>query len=106
MLDTYSRSLIWNLDTAEHKEVAAASCGASGLDWNYFIATYIDRGLHEKLLSFDSSLLKSFTSILVMIRSGYFETAKEIIEATTFDDSLDEVKKWLVNALEEGNDIG
>lgn len=75
-----------------------------GLDWNYAIAETIDRDLHEKLLQFDSSLLTNFIQILPLISSGYFHTAKLLVESATIDESLNDTREWLVNALTEADD--
>lgn len=77
-----------------------------GLDWNYFIAKYIDRDLHEKLLPFDSSLLMDFVPILTLLQSGYFETCIKILEQINLSGELAEVKQWLINTLIEADDIG
>lgn len=76
-----------------------------GLDWNYAIAPILDRDLHEKLLPFDSSILIGFVSILPLISSGYFETAKNQISAIACDESLAAVQAWLIQALDEADDI-
>lgn len=79
----------------------------SGLDWNYAIAQKIDRDLHEKLLPFDSSLLLDFEPVLPLISSGYFHTARGIINGLTVEnEELNEVRKWLIGALEEADETG
>lgn len=79
----------------------------SGLDWNYAIAKRIDRDLHERLLPFDSSLLLDFAPVLPLISSGYFHTARGIIDGLTVEnEELDEVRKWLIDALEEADETG
>ena len=77
----------------------------SGLDWNYFIASRIDRDLHERLLSFTASEMLPFASILPLIRSGYFDTAKSLVEASTVPEVIEETRQWLVGALTEATDI-
>lgn len=79
----------------------------SGLDWNYAIAKRIDRDLHERLLPFDSSLLLDFAPVLPLISSGYFHTARGIIDGLTVEnEELEEVRKWLIDALEEADETG
>ena len=79
----------------------------SGLDWNYAIAKRIDRDLHERILPFDSSLLLDFAPVLPLISSGYFHTARGIIDGLTVEnEELDEVRKWLIDALEEADETG
>ena len=79
----------------------------SGLDWNYAIAKRIDRDLHKRLLPFDSSLLLDFSPVLPLISSGYFHTARGIIDGLTVENKeLDEVRKWLIGALEEADETG
>ena len=55
----------------------------SGLDWNYLIAPYIDRDLHEKLLAVTlkdmQPIINEITGLLSLIRSGYFYTASLIL---------------------------
>lgn len=76
-----------------------------GLDWNYAIAPQIERDLHERLLPFDSSLLMGFMNILTLISCAYFETAKTVLLSLDCDESLTEVKDWLIGALEEADDL-
>ena len=79
----------------------------AGLDWNYAISKRIDRDLHERLLPFDSSLLLDFAPVLPLISSGYFHTARGIIDGLTVEnEELDEVRKWLIDALEEADETG
>ena len=77
----------------------------SGLDWNYAIAKRIDRDLHERLLPFDSSMLLDFAPVLPLISSGYFNTARGIIETLNVEnENLNEVKEWLLQTLEEADE--
>lgn len=76
----------------------------SGLDWNYVIAEKIDRDLHEKLLAFDNSSLIQFSTILTLIRSGYFWTARIVMADIALSTELEEVKTWLISALTEADD--
>lgn len=92
------------LESTDCKKQSMARNNA-GLDWNYAIASTIDRDLHEKLIPFDSSLLMGFVAILPLISSGYFETAKSQVESLVCDDSLADVKAWLVQSLDEADDI-
>lgn len=82
----------------------------SGLDWNYLIAPYIDRDLHEKLLAVTQTemapIITQVTMILSLIRSGYFYTAKVILAQLDVSSSvtLTEIKAWLLQALTEADD--
>lgn len=77
----------------------------SGLDWNYAIAKRIDRDLHDRLLPFDSSLLIDFATVLPLISSGYFHTARGIIEGLTVEnEELNEVREWLLQALQDADE--
>lgn len=77
-----------------------------GLDWNYAIATKIDRDLHEKLLNIDSSEVLPFIQLLPLISSGYFGTAIEILQGLTAEtESLAEVKEWLIASLDEAREV-
>lgn len=81
-----------------------------GLDWNYFIAPYLDRDLHEKLLSVTQQeiapIITQVTMILSLIRSGYFYTAKLILTQIDVSDGtqLAEIKTWLLKSLTEADD--
>lgn len=81
-----------------------------GLDWNYFIAPFIDRDLHEKLLCVTQEemtpIASVITGILSLIRSGYFYTAKlQILQAdVSYSNKLAEIKTWLVQVLTEADD--
>lgn len=75
-----------------------------GLDWNYAIARNIDRDLHEKLLAFDASILTGFVSVIPLISSGYFATAKIIISSATIDETLEDTRTWIVSALTEADE--
>ena len=105
MLSSYNRKQLKKEGDFSNITVWQACNELSGLDWNYFIAPYIDRDLHEKLLPFDSSLWNNFIPILTLIRSGYFDTARTLIENTEFDSSLDEIKAWLTTTLRSANDV-
>lgn len=76
----------------------------SGLDWNYVIAEKIDRDLHEKLLAFNNANLLQFSTILSLIRSGYFWTARTVMADINLSTELNEVKTWLISALTEADD--
>lgn len=77
-----------------------------GLDWNYAIAPKIDRDLHEKLLTIDSSEVLPFIQLLPLISSGYFGTAIEILQGLTAEtESLAEVKGWLIASLDEAREV-
>ena len=75
-----------------------------GLDWNYAIAPIIDRDLHEKLLPFNSDDLLPFVQILPLIRSGYFDTALNLVSAISAEGDLQEVQDWLIDALTEARE--
>lgn len=106
MLANYSRTyFVSNRDfLPEEAALASVAASLSGLDWNYTIARHIDRDLHERLLSFDASLLSGFVIVLPLISSGYFYTAKTIVAAAAIDESLEETRTWLVSALAEADD--
>lgn len=75
-----------------------------GLDWNYAIARKIDRDLHERLLDFTPAQLLKFASILPLISSGYFDTARQLVEKTEVDTDLAEVKQWLIDTLSDADE--
>lgn len=82
----------------------------SGLDWNYKIAPYLDRDLHEKLLEVTQTemvpIIETVTMILSLIRSGYFYTATVILNRLDVSKSskLTEIKAWLLKSLIEADD--
>ena len=82
----------------------------SGLDWNYKIAPYLDRDLHEKLLEVTQAemapIIETVTMILSLIRSGYFYTATVILNRLDVSKSskLTEIKAWLLKSLIEADD--
>ena len=82
----------------------------SGLDWNYKIAPYLDRDLHEKLLEVTQQemapIIETVTMILSLIRSGYFYTASVILNRldVTYSSKLTEIKVWLLKSLLEADD--
>ena len=82
----------------------------SGLDWNYKIAPYLDRDLHEKLLSVTQQemapIIETVTIILSLIRSGYFYTASVVLSQLDVSSSikLTEIKTWLLKSLLEADD--
>lgn len=77
-----------------------------GLNWNYAIATVIDRDLHERLLEVPATDVLQFGQLLPLICSGYFGTALEILNTIEVTDTkLLEIKEWLINTLNEARDV-
>lgn len=82
----------------------------SGLDWNYKIAPYLDRDLHEKLLSVTQQdmlpIIEVVPSILSLIRSGYFYTASLMVQNldVSHSETLINIKTWLIKSLLEADD--
>ena len=77
-----------------------------GLDWNYVIASVIDRDLHERLLEVPATDVLQFGQILPLICSGYFGTALDLLNTIELTDTkLLEIKEWLINALTEAREI-
>lgn len=97
----YSRKDYLSSTECERQSLAREN---SGLDWNYAIAGTIDRDLHEKLLKFTADEMLPFADILPLIRSGYFATAKGLVEAAEVSENLTETKVWLIDALTEADE--
>ena len=93
-----------------YNDIYKASFVLEGLDWNYAIAPYLDRDLHEKLLTVTQQemmpIITTVPSILSLIRSGYFYTAKLMVTQLDVSSSktLTEIKAWLLQALTEADD--
>ena len=91
-------------------EIYHASFELSGLDWNYKIAPYLDRDLHEKLLEVSQQemapIIETVTMILSLIRSGYFYTATVILNKldVSYSQKLTQIKTWLLKSLIEADD--
>lgn len=96
--------------TQEKTAIYEASFVIKGLDWNYKIAPYIDRDLHEKLLEVTQQemapIIETVTMILSLIRSGYFYTATVILNRldVSYSTKLTEIKTWLLKSLLEADD--
>lgn len=96
--------------TTEKPDIYRAASDLAGLDWNYAIAPYIDRDLHEKLLAVTQQemapIITQVTMILSLIRSGYFYTATVILTQLDVSSSakLTEIKAWLLKSLLEADD--
>lgn len=94
----------------EYNDIYKASFVLNGLDWNYKIAPYLDRDLHEKLLEVTqyemAPIIETVTMILSLIRSGYFYTATVILNKLDVSKStkLTEIKSWLMKSLIEADD--
>ena len=94
----------------EYNDIYKASFVLNGLDWNYAIAPYLDRDLHEKLLEVTQTemapIIETVTMILSLIRSGYFYTATVILNRLDVSKSskLTEIKAWLLKSLIEADD--
>lgn len=99
----YRRDEYLNSDDCEKQCMARDNLG---LDWNVLIAKRIDRDLHEKLLAVPADKMMPFLQILPLISSGYLDTARSLVESAEVDDTLADIKKWLLAALEEADDIG
>lgn len=93
-----------------YNDIYKASFVLNGLDWNYAIAPYLDRDLHEKLLDVTQQemapIITTVTMILSLIRSGYFYTASVVLSQLDVSSSakLTEIKAWLLNSLLEADD--
>ena len=93
-----------------YNDIYKASFVLKGLDWNYAIAPYLDRDLHEKLLEVTQTemapIIETVTMILSLIRSGYFYTATVILNRLDVSKSskLTEIKAWLLKSLIEADD--
>jgi hypothetical protein len=94
----------------KYNDIYKASFVLNGLDWNYAIAPYLDRDLHEKLLEVTQTemapIIETVTMILSLIRSGYFYTASVILNRLDVSKSskLIEIKAWLLKSLLEADD--
>ena len=114
MLISYNKEKIGqNYNTAffaKHYDLYNAANHISGLDWNYLIAPYLDRDLHEKLLAVTLTdmqpIITEITGILSLIRSGYFYTASLILSQldVSYSTTLSEIKVWLLKSLKEADD--
>ena len=93
-----------------YNDIYKASFVLKGLDWNYAIAPYLDRDLHEKLLEVTQAemapIIETVTMVLSLIRSGYFYTATVILNRLDVSKSskLTEIKAWLLKSLIEADD--
>lgn len=94
----------------KYNDIYKASFVLNGLDWNYAIAPYLDRDLHEKLLEVTQTemapIIETVTMVLSLIRSGYFYTASVILNRLDVSKSskLTEIKAWLLKSLLEADD--
>lgn len=114
MLISYNREKIsqnyQDFYFANYCELYQLAQNKKGLDWNYIIAPYLDRDLHEKLLSVTQQemapIIEAVTMILSLIRSGYFYTATVILNKLDVSKSskLTEIKTWLMKSLIEADD--
>lgn len=95
---------------AKYNELYQYAQTKTGLDWNYYIAPYLDRDLHEKLLEVTQEEMQPIASVLTgilsLIRSGYFYTAKLQVAQldVTYSAKLVAIKTWLLQALTEADD--
>lgn len=95
---------------AQYYDLYNAANHISGLDWNYKVAPYLDRDLHEKLLAVTQTemapIITQVTMILSLIRSGYFYTATVILAQLDVSSSakLTAIKAWLLKSLLEADD--
>ena len=113
MFASYNKETIsktQNSFALKYNDIYKASFVLKGLDWNYAIAPYLDRDLHEKLLTVTQQemmpIITTVPSILSLIRSGYFYTAKLMVTQLDVSSSktLTEIKAWLLQALTEADD--
>ncbi len=113
MLFSYNKTAILETPNIEcDASIIYAAQNKSGLDWNYAIAPYLDRDLHEKLLEITQQemapIITTVTMILSLIRSGYFYTASVVLAQLDVSKSkkLTEIKAWLLQSLAEADDTG
>lgn len=113
MLFSYNKKAILETSNIEcDASIIYAAQNKSGLDWNYAIATYLDRDLHEKLLEVTQQemapIITTVTMILSLIRSGYFYTASVVLAQLDVSKSkkLTAIKTWLLQSLAEADDTG
>lgn len=114
MLISYNKNKIacnyQNFYFSEYCELYNIANNTSGLDWNYKIAVYLDRDLHEKLLTVTQQemapIITTVTMILSLIRSGYFYTASVVLSQVDVsqNEKLTEIKNWLLKSLAEADD--
>lgn len=113
MFKSYNKNIIQTGNACsplEFNELYKSSFNLNGLDWNYAIAPYLDRDLHEKLLEVTQQemapIIETVTMILSLIRSGYFYTATVILNKldVTYSSKLTEIKTWLLKSLLEADD--
>lgn len=113
MLFSYNKKAILETSNIEcDASIIYAAQNKSGLDWNYAIAPYLDRDLHEKLLEITQQemapIITTVTMILSLIRSGYFYTASVVLAQLDVSKSkkLTAIKTWLLQSLAEADDTG
>lgn len=113
MLFSYNKkAILETFNTECDASIIYAAQNKSGLDWNYAIAPYIDRDLHEKLLEVTQQemapIITTVTMILSLIRSGYFYTASVVLAQLDVSKSkkLTAIKAWLLQSLIEADDTG
>lgn len=114
MLISYNRAKIaqnyQDFYFSAYNELYQCAHTKQGLDWNYIIAPYLDRDLHEKLLAVTQQemapIITQVTMILSLIRSGYFYTASVVLSQLDVSQSqkLTEIKTWLLKSLLEADD--
>lgn len=114
MLISYNRTKIsqnyQEFYFSAYNELYQYAQNKQGLDWNYIIAPYLDRDIHEKLLEVTqqemAQIIETVTMILSLIRSGYFYTASVILNNLDVSNSskLTEIKTWLMKSLLEADD--
>lgn len=114
MLISYNKEKISNnyndFYFAKYSDLYQSAQIKSGLDWNYKIAPYLDRDLHEKLLSVTPQdmlpIIEVVPSILSLIRSGYFYTASLMVQNldVSHSEKLINIKTWLIKSLLEADD--
>jgi len=106
MLSTYNRKKLSDSKKTEEQQVmynAIYPVLKTGLEWNQYIGRIIINDFIKQLDSHDGTEFAEYMGVLPYIEYGMFQSAIKIISKINID-GLENLKTWLIKALEEGED--
>lgn len=103
MLATYNRKALSKITENEELRVYVDSNFKTGLEWNQYIGRIIINDFIKQLDDYQGTDFAPYMGVLPYIEYGMFQSAIAVIETINIE-GLEKIKKWLLEALAQGED--